>query len=251
MCNGAEGGRSRAGMMGPVSEGEPADSSFALATVCKSDLVRLGLQAVLTTHPQVRLIGEAVNASDAEAIVAREKPRALIVVLESEIDVADLARKVRMSAPTIRIIAISDMEYRHGTSGLLLSGIDSIVLNIQPVEILLATVDYLRRLPGTSRRQERNDPTPSDSRETTVCQDPASPSLHERLDSPLTDREQEIALLVGQGLSNKDIADLLHISTITVRHHLTNLFQKLGINTRLKLLRWVHQKSLVRCSPPI
>ena len=235
MCNGAEGGRSRAGMMGPVSEGEPADSSFALATVCKSDLVRLGLQAVLTTHPQVRLIGEAVNASDAEAIVAREKPRALIVVLESE----------------IRIIAISDMEYRHGTSGLLLSGIDSIVLNIQPVEILLATVDYLRRLPGTSRRQERNDPTPSDSRETTVCQDPASPSLHERLDSPLTDREQEIALLVGQGLSNKDIADLLHISTITVRHHLTNLFQKLGINTRLKLLRWVHQKSLVRCSQHI
>ncbi|MFZ1672757.1 MAG: hypothetical protein WAT82_05250, partial [Nitrospira sp.] len=133
-------------MMGPVSEGEPADSSFALATVCKSDLVRLGLQAVLTTHPQVRLIGEAVNASDAEAIVAREKPRALIVVLESEIDVADLVRRVRMSAPAIRIIAISDMEYRHGTSGLLLSGIDSIVLNIQPVEILLATVDYLRRL---------------------------------------------------------------------------------------------------------
>ena len=238
MCNGAEGGRSRAGMMGPVSEGEPADSSFALATVCKSDLVRLGLQAVLTTHPHVRLVGEAINASDAEEIVAREKPRALIVVLESEIDVADLVRRVRMSAPAIRIIAISDMEYRHGMSGLLLSGIDSIVLNIQPVEILLATVDYLRRLPGTSWRQERAGQT-------------SSPSLHERLDSPLTDREQEIALLVGQGLSNKDIADLLHISTITVRHHLTNLFQKLGINTRLKLLRWVHQKSLVRCSPPI
>ena len=238
MCNGAEGGRSRAGMMGPVSEGEPADSSFALATVCKSDLVRLGLQAVLTTHPHVRLVGEAINASDAEEIVAREKPRALIVVLESEIDVADLVRKVRISAPTIRIIAISGMEYRHGTGGLLLSGIDSIVLNIQPVEILLATVDYLRRLPGTSWRQERAGQT-------------SSPSLHERLDSPLTDREQEIALLVGQGLSNKDIADLLHISTITVRHHLTNLFQKLGISTRLKLLRWVHQKDLAGCRPAV
>ena len=117
-------------------------------------------------------------------------------------------------------------------------------MNIQPVEILLATVDYLRRLPGTSRRQERIDPTSSDRRETTDCRDPASPSLPERLDFPLTDREQEIALLVGQGLSNKDIADRLHISTITVRHHLTNLFGKLGISTRLKLLRWVHQKGL-------
>ena len=237
--------------MGPVSEREPPDYSIALATVCKSDLVRLGLQAVLTTHPQVRLIGEAVNASDAEAIVAREKPRALIVVLESEIDIADLVRKVRISVPTIRIIAISAMEYRHGTGGLLLSGIDGIVLNIQPVEVLLATVDYLRRLPGTSRRQERNDPTSSDSRETTDCRDPASPSLPERLDSPLTDREQEIALLVGQGLSNKDIADRLHISTITVRHHLTNLFGKLGISTRLKLLRWVHQKDLAGCRPAV
>ncbi len=238
MRNEAEGGSPQAGIMGPVSEREPSDSSFALATVCKSDLVRLGLQAVLTTHPHVRLVGEAINASDAEEIVAREKPRALIVVLESEIDVADLVRKVRISAPTIRIIAISDMEYRYGASGLLLSGIDSIVLNIQPVEILLATVDYLRRLPGTSRRQERNDPT-------------SSPFLPQRLDSSLTDREQEIALLVGQGLSNKDIADRLHISTITVRHHLTNLFGKLDINTRLKLLRWVHQKGLAKCGPAV
>ena len=149
-----------------------------------------------------------------------------------------LVRKVRISAPTIRIIAISGMEYRHGTGGLLLSGIDSIVLNIQPVEILLATVDYLRRLPGTSWRQERAGQT-------------SNPSLPERLDFPLTDREQEIALLVGQGLSNKDIADLLHISTITVRHHLTNLFQKLGISTRLKLLRWVHQKDLAGCRPAV
>ncbi len=238
MRNEAEGGSSQAGMMGPVSEREPSDSSFALATVCKSDLVRLGLQAVLTTHPHVRLVGEAINASGAEEIVAREKPRALIVVLESEIDVADLVRKVRMSAPTIRIIAISDMEYRYSSGGRLLSGIDSIVLNIQPVEILLATVDYLRRLAGTSRRQERNDPT-------------SSPSLPQRLDSSLTDREQEIALLVGQGLSNKDIADRLHISTITVRHHLTNLFDKLDINTRLKLLRWVHQKGLAKCGPAV
>mgnify|MGYP001570011032 FL=1 len=66
-----------------MSKREPPDSSFALVTVCKSDLVRLGLQAVLTTHPHVRLVGEAINASDAEEIVARENPRALIVVLES------------------------------------------------------------------------------------------------------------------------------------------------------------------------
>lgn len=234
-----------------MSEQAPSDSACTLVTVCGSDLVRLGLQTVLTTHPHVRLVGEAINASAAEEIVAREKPWALIVVLESKLDMADLVQRVRISAPTIRIIAISGMEYRHSTGGYQLSGIDGIVLNIQPVEVLLATVDYLRRLPGAPSWEERTVPTPTDGRVSTDSLGPASSSLQDRLDASLTEREQEIALLVGEGLSNKDIADRLHISAITVRHHLTSLFDKLGITTRLKLLQRIHQKGLAGCRPAV
>ena len=54
--------------------------------------------------------------------------------------------------------------------------------------------------------------------------------------------------LVSEGLSNKDIADRLCISSITVRHHLTSIFDKLGVSNRQKLLIRAHQNGLSR--PP-
>lgn len=54
-------------------------------------------------------------------------------------------------------------------------------------------------------------------------------------ESPLSKRENEIAVLVGQGLKNREIADKLSISEETVKQHLKNIFQKLGITSRVNL----------------
>ena len=61
----------------------------------------------------------------------------------------------------------------------------------------------------------------------------------------LTERERDVIVLIGQGLSNKDIANRLCISGITVRHHLTRIFDKLGVTSRQKLLIRAHQYGLV------
>lgn len=61
----------------------------------------------------------------------------------------------------------------------------------------------------------------------------------------LTERERKIIVLVGRALSNKVIADRLCIISITVRHHLTSIFDKLGVTTRQKLLIRAHQYKLV------
>ena len=52
-------------------------------------------------------------------------------------------------------------------------------------------------------------------------------------------------VLIGQGLTNKDIANRLCISGITVRHHLTIIFDKLGVTSRQKLLIRAHHYGLV------
>jgi DNA-binding NarL/FixJ family response regulator len=57
----------------------------------------------------------------------------------------------------------------------------------------------------------------------------------------LTEREREIIRLVAQGLSNKDIAYQLSISDSTVRHHMTSIFDKVGVPNRQKLLLHTHQ----------
>lgn len=60
----------------------------------------------------------------------------------------------------------------------------------------------------------------------------------------MTPREREVIRLITQGLSNKDIADRLLISSITVRHHLTNIFDKVGVSNRQQLLIRAHQDGI-------
>ena len=65
----------------------------------------------------------------------------------------------------------------------------------------------------------------------------------------MTERERQVVQSVTRGRSDKEIADHLRISPITVRHHLTSIFDKLGVSTRQKLLIRVHDLGLVAPRP--
>jgi len=60
----------------------------------------------------------------------------------------------------------------------------------------------------------------------------------------LTRREREIVALVGEGLTNRELADRLYISEATVRTHLTSIFLKLGVTNRLKLVVYAYRHGL-------
>jgi DNA-binding NarL/FixJ family response regulator len=64
----------------------------------------------------------------------------------------------------------------------------------------------------------------------------------------LTEREREIVALVGQGLRNKQVAERLFISEVTVRHHLTAIFAKLRVADRLELVIYAYRHGLA-CLP--
>jgi two-component system, NarL family, nitrate/nitrite response regulator NarL len=75
------------------------------------------------------------------------------------------------------------------------------------------------------------------------------PAIHEpktvRITS-LSGREREIITLVGEGFRNQQIADQLFLSEVTVRHHLTSIFKKLGVSDRLELVIYAYQNNLAR-----
>jgi DNA-binding NarL/FixJ family response regulator len=62
--------------------------------------------------------------------------------------------------------------------------------------------------------------------------------------SPLTDRQQELARLVAQGLTNREIAHRLGISVFTVRHHVSNIMRKLGVRSRAQIAFIVGQSQI-------
>lgn len=61
----------------------------------------------------------------------------------------------------------------------------------------------------------------------------------------LSEREKEVVKLIGQGFKNKRISTELCISETTVRHHLTSIYDKLGVSDRLELLVYAHRYGLV------
>ena len=65
----------------------------------------------------------------------------------------------------------------------------------------------------------------------------------------LTARERQIIAVVGEGLKNKRIAERLRISEATVRHHLTSIFDKLGVSGRLELTVYAYQHGLSKLPP--
>ena len=228
-----------------MNDPRPSHAPVTVGIVSKHHLVRIGLQAALTSQPQIQLVGEATGALDAEKLVARAHPRVLVIEMAPDIDMRELVRAVKASVPTTRIIVISGIEDTPDGAGSVSSGIDGIVLTMQPPVVLLATIHHVCCLRATMTVYDRNARSHRTPMDATRREDsPPSPSTPSP-DASLTGREREIIGLIGQALSNKEIAGRLCISSITVRHHLTSIFEKFDVNSRQQLLLRAYEHGLV------
>jgi DNA-binding NarL/FixJ family response regulator len=213
------------------------------AVISSNHLVRLGLQQIMRTANHIRLVGHAKSGLEAKQLLSREQPQIIIIDMEPDLNLPELISLLKNTAPASRIIVLSGFEDKDRTKEAFLLGADGIVLKVQPPAVLLAVMEYLCQNPVESRAgkegiaalvPEGTSPPLGDSQPTAL-----------KWPAALTEREREVIALIGQGLSNKDIADRLCISGITVRHHLTSIFDKLGVTTRQKLLIRAHQYGLV------
>jgi DNA-binding NarL/FixJ family response regulator len=193
----------------------------------------------------MRLVGHARSGAELDDLIVHEAPHVILIDMESELDAGPLIQKIRQRAPVAKIILLSGFDDKERTKEAFLQGVDGIVLKVQPPAVLVAVIDSLCQAIRSSVNDKGGEvsstfltsprPIPFTNTEAAAL----------RLPDGLTGREREVIVLIGQGLSNKDIADRLCISGITVRHHLTSIFDKLGVTTRQKLLIRAHQFGLV------
>ncbi len=80
----------------------------------------------------------------------------------------------------------------------------------------------------------------------------ASTKNHFRVDAEaLTSRELEVVRMIGEGLKNKSIAERLSISEATVRHHLSSIYGKVGVEDRLNLVIFAYQSGIFKLENPV
>jgi DNA-binding NarL/FixJ family response regulator len=194
------------------------------------DIVRRGLATLLELDPRVRVVGEAADGVEALRKIPRVQPQvALVDVRMPRMDGVELTGRLSAEHPGVAVLILTtfdDDEYvfgglRAGAKGYLLKNVspEELVRSIEKVsrgEPVLGgpaasrVISELRRLGGAAGR-------------------PRDP---ERV---LSDREVEVATLVGRGASNADIARALYISEGTARNQVSKILRKLGLRDRTRL----------------
>ncbi len=210
-----------------------------IAILSRQYLVWLGLQKMLEGRATVQMVVSPHQWRIPDGFPTGTRPDVVILDLETEHDAIGTINQIRKSAPTSKIVLLCGFEDQPRTREAFAAGVDSIILTVQPPTVMLAVLEALYAPAQHQAYGEWNGAVrlglgPPVTK--TVEADPPPP-----WPDALTEREHEIIRLVGQGLSNKEIAYQLSISDSTVRHHMTNIFDKVGVSNRQKLLVHAHQ----------
>jgi two-component system, NarL family, response regulator NreC len=200
-------------------------------------IVRAGLRALIKEAADLELVGEATGGTEALDLVEKLQPQVLVLDISMlDMDGIAVTRRVKELYPNTRILILTVHEdeallreaIKAGASGYILKHAAEIEL-ISAIRSVLRGDLYIHPTMIRSLFKE-NPPSPVDS----------FPPTEE-----LTPREIEVLRLIVQGYTNRQVADELGISTRTVEGHRANLTEKLGIRSRVDLLRYARERGWV------
>jgi two-component system, NarL family, response regulator LiaR len=194
-------------------------------------MLRQGTSEILRKESDIEIIGEADNGQQAIELAWRLRPD--IVVMDVRMPVLsgiEATRRIREAMPEVQVLVLTAYDDDQYIFSLLQAGASGYLLKTAPVNELVNAIRIVRS--GESPLD------PSIARKVVVHmgkdQGSRSPAGKDAsLIEPLTPREQEVLQLLSRGLNNQAIAEALYVSDRTVQAHLTNIFAKMGVSSRL------------------
>jgi DNA-binding NarL/FixJ family response regulator len=235
----------------PLSEKIECNSPIKVVIVGDNHIVRSGLGKILEGEASICVQGEiTVKQATAESI-SNYSPDLILIDLDSRgADALGLIRSLRDRFEALAILVMIELEAHELALQALTVGAAGIVLKLQPPGVLVAAIRELFPVSQHSSTPVNRigDRTPNTHGKTLIGVSGATITMAKV--HSLTGREREIISLIGHGLKNKEIANRLSISDITVRHHLTSIFCKLEVEDRQKLLILAHRYGLIDLSFP-
>jgi len=201
-------------------------------------IFRDGLRKLLEGADDVQIIGEACNGVEATKMLAKLKPDILLLDLRMpEKDGLGVLEEVNFDSLPTRVIVLTAAEDDRDVVRAMRLGARGVVLKQSASDLLLKSI-----------RKVADGEIWLDNRMTAEVIDAFKKSAEagQRREKPLlSDREKEIVQLVAQGFRNREIGEKLFISEQTVKNHLHNIFDKLGVSDRLELALYAIHHRLI------
>jgi DNA-binding NarL/FixJ family response regulator len=198
-------------------------------------VVRVGLEQLLGTFDDVELVGSADGGLAAIALCAESKPDVILLDLSMpDLDGIGVTQRLRESSPGTKVVLFTSFSDREGILGALDAGaVGYLLKDAEPQEIRSA-------IQAAARGEAPLAPKAAAALLSARGERP-SPG-----DVELTPRERDVLELVIAGHANKQIARRLGISEKTVKGHLTNVFQRIGVSDRTQAALWAERTGLFR-----
>jgi two-component system, NarL family, nitrate/nitrite response regulator NarL len=206
-------------------------------------IFRDGLRRLLEGSDDVSIVGEASNGNECIKMLAKLKPDILLLDLRMpEKDGLGVLEEINFDSMTTRVIVLTAAEDDRDVVRAMRLGARGVVLKQSASDLLLKSI-----------RKVSDGEIWLDNRMTAEVIDAFKKSSEagQRREKPLlSDREKEIVQLVAQGFRNREIGEKLFISEQTVKNHLHNIFDKLGVSDRLELALYAIHKGLHLAGEP-
>jgi DNA-binding NarL/FixJ family response regulator len=208
-------------------------------------LVRGGFRAILDAEPDLDVVAEAADGRQALGVAARFRPDVIVMDIRMpELDGLAATRQLRTTHPAVRVLIVTTFDLDEYVYDALLAGAAGFLLkDARPTELItavraVASGDALIAPRVTRRLIEafvaaRPRTVPEDARIT-----------------GLSEREREILLLLARGLSNREIAEHVHLSEATIKTHVASVLAKLQVRDRVRAVIVAYESGLVVPSGP-
>ncbi len=206
-------------------------------------IVREGLRKLLLLEDDIDVVGEACDGRDLLDKASESQPDVILLDLRMpNLDGLGALQTLQHTGSKARVIILTASEDKNEFVQAMKLGCSGIVLKQTSADLIVKSI---RKVHGGEIWLDSNTTA-------AVMRQFASPldggagggvgRVRER--SPLSNREREIVGFVAQGYKNKEMAEKMFISEQTVKNHLHNIFDKLGVSDRLELALYAIHKGL-------
>ncbi len=200
-------------------------------------IVRQGVRSVLANHPDIEVVGEADNAATLFASLDTAKPNVILLDIRMPgPNGIEVTQRLKREHPEIKVIVLSTYDEDEFLLGALRAGAEGYLLKSASAQVLASAV----RQVGQGERLLSPQLVTKLMRE---FQDMAKEKA--RSDSGLTDQELQVVWMIAAGATNKEIAEKLYWSEVTVKRKVQDILEKMGVANRAQAVAEAAKRGLL------